>query len=57
MQGYPTILFLDKKGKKVGQSGYVEGGPDAWIEAAEQELGSKIKKRKAGKKGKADKKS
>jgi len=46
IRGYPTILFLDKKGKKVGQSGYVKGGPAAWIAKAEEELGSKIKKRK-----------
>jgi protein disulfide-isomerase len=46
IRGYPTILFLDKKGKKVGQSGYVKGGPEAWIAAAEKELGIKSKKRK-----------
>jgi protein disulfide-isomerase len=45
IQGYPTILFLDAKGKKVGQSGYVEGGPEKWIEAAEKELGIKGKKK------------
>jgi len=50
IQGYPTILFLDSKGKKVGQSGYVEGGPAAWIAAAEKELG--IKSKSKGKKGK-----
>lgn len=49
IEGYPTILFLDAKGKKVGTSGYVEGGPAAWIAAAEKELGikSKPKKKKA----------
>jgi thioredoxin-related protein len=46
VRGYPTILFFDKKGKKVGQSGYVEGGPEAWIAAAEKELGIKSKKPK-----------
>ena len=50
ISGYPTILFLDAKGKKVGQSGYVEGGPAAWIAAAEKELG--IKSKSKGKKGK-----
>lgn len=50
IEGYPTILFLDAKGKKVGQSGYVEGGPAAWIAAAEKELG--IKSKSKGKKGK-----
>ena len=50
IEGYPTVLFLDSKGKKVGQSGYVEGGPAAWIAAAEKELG--IKSKPKGKKGK-----
>ena len=45
IEGYPTVLFLDSKGKKVGQSGYVEGGPAAWIAAAEKELGIKSKKK------------
>ena len=43
IQGYPTIVFIDPKGKKVGKSGYVEGGPAAWIAAAEKELGIKSK--------------
>jgi thioredoxin-related protein len=46
VRGYPTVLFLDAKGKKVGKSGYVRGGPEAWIKAVEKELGSKLKKRK-----------
>ncbi len=46
IEGFPTILFLDAKGKNVGQSGYVEGGPAAWIAAAEKELGIKSKKKK-----------
>ena len=44
IQGYPTILFLDASGKQVGKSGYVKGGPQAWMDAAEKELGSKLKK-------------
>ena len=52
IRGYPTILFLNARGKKVGKSGYVKGGPTAWIEAAEKELGSKLKKRKKSKKNK-----
>jgi len=46
VRGYPTLLFLDAKGKEVGKGGYVKGGPAAWIEAVEKELGSKLKKRK-----------
>ena len=49
IQGFPTIVFLDAKGKKLGQSGYVEGGPEAWIAAAEKELGIKSKKKKKAK--------
>ena len=44
IQGYPTILFLDASGNQVGKSGYVKGGPQAWMDAAEKELGSKLKK-------------
>ena len=38
---YPTILFLDATGKKIGQTGYVAGGPQAWIAAAENSLAGK----------------
>jgi thioredoxin-related protein len=43
IEGYPTIVFLDSKGKEVGRSGYVRGGPAAWIAAAEKELGIQSK--------------
>ncbi|MBL8750029.1 MAG: thioredoxin family protein [Planctomycetes bacterium] len=43
IEGYPTILFLDGSGKKVGQMGYEKGGPAAWIPLAEKELGIKSK--------------
>ncbi|HEX5050310.1 MAG TPA: thioredoxin family protein [Planctomycetota bacterium] len=46
IEGFPTVLFLDSKGKKVGASGYVPGGPEAWIAAAEKELGIKSKKKR-----------
>jgi len=45
IEGYPTIVFIDSKGKKVGKSGYVEGGPAAWIAEAEKQLGIKSKKK------------
>jgi thioredoxin-related protein len=38
IKGYPTILFLDLDGKKVGQTGYVKGGPEAWIKEAEKAM-------------------
>ena len=31
IKGYPTIIMLDAEGKKVGQLGYMEGGPKAFI--------------------------
>ena len=31
IQGYPTILILDATGKKLGELGYVAGGPTVWI--------------------------
>ncbi len=29
-QGYPTILVVDPEGKKVAQTGYIEGGAAKW---------------------------
>lgn len=31
IKGYPTIIVLNSEGKKVGQLGYMEGGPKAFI--------------------------
>jgi thioredoxin-related protein len=33
IEGYPTVIVLDSEGKKVGQLGYMEGGPAPFIEA------------------------
>lgn len=33
IQGFPTIVVLDGTGKKVGELGYMEGGPTKFIEA------------------------
>ena len=38
IEGYPTVLFLKADGTEVGRSGYVKGGPSAWIKAADSEL-------------------
>ena len=35
VRGFPTILFIDGKGKAIGKSGYLRGGPSAWIKSAE----------------------
>ena len=43
IQGYPTLIVLDADGNKVGQLGYVAGGPKAWIEKFEKETKSKAK--------------
>ena len=31
VQGFPTIVILDSDGKKVGELGYMPGGPSAFI--------------------------
>jgi thioredoxin-related protein len=31
IEGFPTIVILDAEGKKLGELGYEEGGPKAWI--------------------------
>ena len=35
VQGFPTILFFDAKGKKLGRMGYEAGGPANWIRKAD----------------------
>jgi thioredoxin-related protein len=36
IEGYPTIIVLNGEGKKVGELGYQEGGPTAFIAALEK---------------------
>jgi protein disulfide-isomerase len=36
VQGYPTIIVLNGAGKKVGELGYMKGGPKAFIAALEK---------------------
>ena len=36
IEGYPTIIVLDSEGKKVGELGYTEGGPKAFIAKLEK---------------------
>ena len=31
IEGYPTVIVLNGEGKKVGELGYMEGGPKAFI--------------------------
>jgi thioredoxin-related protein len=36
IQGFPTIIVLNGDGKKVGELGYMPGGPDAFIAELEK---------------------
>jgi len=36
IQGYPTIIILNGEGKKVGELGYMKGGPKAFVAALEK---------------------
>jgi protein disulfide-isomerase len=38
IEGYPTLIVLDGEGKKVGELGYVDGGPKAWIAKFEESV-------------------
>ncbi len=35
VQRFPTVVLMTPEGKRIGQLGYVAGGTDAWIQAAE----------------------
>lgn len=43
VRGFPTVLILDAKGKKVGQTGYRKGGPEKYVENLNK-IVSEIKK-------------
>mgnify|MGYP001191790771 CR=1 FL=1 len=36
IRGYPSIIVLDPNGEKIGQTGYKEGGPKAYVEHLEE---------------------
>jgi len=36
IEGFPTVIVLNAAGKKVGELGYMPGGPDAFIAALEK---------------------
>ena len=36
IQGFPTIIVLNGEGKKVGELGYMEGGPKAFVAELEK---------------------
>ena len=31
IEGFPTVLIIDANGKKIGELGYMDGGPEKWI--------------------------
>jgi len=43
VKGFPTVLILDSKGKVIEQTGYMDGGPDAYIKML-QEIIDRVKK-------------
>jgi protein disulfide-isomerase len=43
VRGYPTILFLDTDGQKIGRSGYLRGGAKVWIDNAQKIIGNRPK--------------
>lgn len=43
IQGYPTILFLTRKGEVMGRYGYDEGGPQRWTAMADRMIQRAIK--------------
>jgi protein disulfide-isomerase len=40
IRGYPTIILLNGEGKKVGETGYVKGGPKAFIADVQKRIKS-----------------
>lgn len=36
VEGYPTILLMNSRGKEIGRTGYQEGGPEKYIEHLKQ---------------------
>ncbi len=44
--GFPTILFINAKGKELGRTGYVSGGAQAWIDVANKIINREVKPHK-----------
>lgn len=47
ISGFPTVLFLDVKGKEKGRTGYVAGGPEAWLDKDARKVAGDRKVKKA----------
>jgi thioredoxin-related protein len=41
IQGYPTLILMDNKGKKIGELGYMPGGPKPFIDKVKGMLPAK----------------
>ncbi len=48
VEGFPTIVFVNAEGKEVGRTGYLEGGPAAWLKEADGLLQKKPADAKLG---------
>ncbi|MBI5486031.1 MAG: thioredoxin family protein [Deltaproteobacteria bacterium] len=44
VEGYPTVIFLDSAGARIGESGYESGGAKRWIARAERILSASRKR-------------
>jgi protein disulfide-isomerase len=43
VQGLPTVILLSPAGAKLGQMGYMEGGPDAFLPELKKAIGDTAK--------------
>jgi thioredoxin-related protein len=41
IEGFPTVILTDAKGRKFGETGYQEGGPEAYIKHLDELLEKK----------------
>lgn len=48
VRGYPTIIFMNAEGARIGQTGYAPGGPQNWLRLAKSALSGKKPTRAGG---------
>lgn len=44
IEGFPTVLIIDGAGKKIGELGYMDGGPEKWIAEFKNQFTAATKK-------------
>ena len=44
IEGFPTVLIIDGNGKKIGELGYMDGGPEKWIAEFKNQFTAATKK-------------